>query len=155
VPSEERGPPCSPDAGRSGRHWPDRFRRVCHRPHGRLPPRTRSQDGANDDGALAEAAPTREGKLHNVCAVPIFAGIPLASLASAVAAARRADYRWASYSAVSGLVMVGSFVLMGSAFGGVPRLGGKGGIFQRTSIASGFGWLTALSLRSLSSLPHP
>jgi hypothetical protein len=38
--------------------------------------------------------------------------------------------------------------LMGRAFGGVPRFVGKGGIFQRISIASGFGWLTALSLRA-------
>jgi hypothetical protein len=51
--------------------------------------------------------------------------------------------------------MVGSFVLMGRAFGGVPRFVGKGGIFQRISIASGFGWLTALSLRALLSLPRP
>jgi len=48
--------------------------------------------------------------------------------------------------------MVCSFVLMGRAFGGVPRFAGKGGLFQRISIASGFGWLTALSLRALSSL---
>jgi hypothetical protein len=49
-------------------------------------------------------------------------------------------------------VTVGSFLFFGRAFGGVSRLAGKGGIFQRISIASGFGWLTALSLRALSSL---
>ena len=47
-------------------------------------------------------------------------------------------------------IMAGSFVLFGAAFGGVPRLLGKGGIFQRLSIAAGFGWLSALSLRCLS-----
>jgi len=122
-------------------------------PIGGFPPLTRGEDASNDAGP-AETAPTREGKLHNVCAVPIFAGVPLAGLVSAVAAARGKDYRWACYSVASSLVMVGSFALMGRAFGGVPRFAGKGGIFQRTSIASGFGWLTALSLRALSSLPH-
>jgi hypothetical protein len=90
--------------------------------------------------------------LHNLCAIPVFGGIPVAGLASAVAAARRSDYRWVCYSAGSSLAMVGSFVLFGRAFGGVPRFADKGGIFQRISIALGFGWLAALSLRAWSSL---
>jgi len=98
---------------------------------------------------------TREGKLHNLCAVPIFAGLPVAGVASALDAARRRDYRWAGYSAGSSLLMVGSFLLFGASFGRVPRLAGKGGAFQRISIASGFGWLTVLSLRALSSLRRP
>jgi hypothetical protein len=119
-------------------------------PMGGFPRVTPGADGSGN-AVLAETATTREGPLHNVCAVPIFAGIPLAGLASAVAAKRRGHYRWAYYSAASSTVMVGSFVLMGGAFGGIPRLAGKGGVFQRISIASGFGWLTALSLRALSS----
>jgi hypothetical protein len=51
-------------------------------------------------------------------------------------------------------LMVCSFVLMGRAFGGVSVFAGKGGLLQRISIASGFGWLTALSLRANSSLHH-
>ena len=120
-------------------------------PMGGFPPVADGEEGSND-AALVEPEPTREGKLHNVCAIPIFAGIPLAGLASAVVAARRRDYRWASYSTTSSLMMVGSFVLMGQAFGGVPRFVDKGGIFQRISIASGLGWLSALSLRALFSL---
>jgi hypothetical protein len=107
-------------------------------PMGGFPPAIRGEKGP-DDAAFAEPAPTREGMLHNVCAVPIFAGIPLAGLVSAVAAARSSDYPWACYSVLSSLVMTGSFVLMGRTFGGVPRFAGKGGIFQRASIASGFG----------------
>jgi hypothetical protein len=34
-------------------------------------------------------------------------------------------------------------------FGGAPRLAGHGGVFQRISVATGFGWLSALSLRAL------
>ena len=83
-------------------------------------------------------------------------GIPVAGLASALAAARRKDYGWACYSAASSLSMAGSFLLFGAAFGErVPRLLRKGGIFQRVSIAAGFGWLSALSLRCLCSAPRP
>jgi hypothetical protein len=63
--------------------------------------------------------------------IPIFAAIPVAGLASAGVAARRRDYDWATYSAGSTLLMVGSFVLVRRAFGGVPRFAGEGGLFQR------------------------
>jgi hypothetical protein len=116
-----------------------------------FPPVTPGEDRSDDTG-VTRTPPTREGMLHNLCAVPVFAGIPVAGLASAVVAARRGDYRWACYSAGSSLAMVGSFVLFGRAFGGVPRFANKGGIFQRISITFGFGWLTALSLRAWSSL---
>jgi hypothetical protein len=118
-----------------------------------FPPVESSEDGPND-AALADTAPTREGTLHNVCAIPIFAGIPVAGLADAVVAARRRDYGWATFSAASSPLMLCSFVLMGRTFGGIPRFDGTGGLFQRISIGSGFGWLTALSLRALSSLPE-
>jgi hypothetical protein len=97
-------------------------------------------------------APTREGELHNLCAVPIFAGIPVAAVACAVFAARRADYRWASYSAGSAVAMTGAFALFASAFGGAPSHAGRGGLWQRISVATGFGWLTALSVRTLTSV---
>lgn len=120
-------------------------------PVGGFPPAVPGENRSNEE-AVAGVAPSLEGSLHNLCAIPIFAGIPVAGLASALAAARRKDYGWACYSAASSLVMVGSFVLFGAAFGGrVPRLLGKGGIFQRMSVAAGFGWLSALSLRCLSS----
>jgi hypothetical protein len=121
-------------------------------PVGGFPPVTPGEDGSGDSGP---ATPTREGRLHNLCAVPIFADIPIAGLASAVVAARRRDYRWACLSAGSSVAMVGSFVLFGASFGRESGLAGKGGVFQRISVASGLGWLTALSLRALSSLRRP
>ncbi len=117
-----------------------------------FPPSSHDRDGGCS--APARVAPTREGKLHNLCAIPIFAGIPAAALAGAGSAARRQEYRWASYSAGSAVVMVGTFVLFGAAFGGARRLAGWGGIFQRISVATGFGWLSALSLRALASSLH-
>jgi hypothetical protein len=116
-------------------------------PVGEFPPRWPDEDSSHDPGTNL-AAPTREGLLHNLCAVPIFVGIPIAGLASAATAMRSSDYSWACYSAASGLIMVASFVIFGRAFGSASDLDGKGGIFQRISIASGFGWLTALSLRA-------
>jgi hypothetical protein len=76
----------------------------------------------------------------------------VAGLAAAVAGVRARDYRWACYSASSSLAMVGSFVVFGAAFGGKSNLARSGGILQRLSIAAGFGWVTALSCRTLSAL---
>ena len=93
--------------------------------------------------------PTREGKLHNLSAIPIFIGIPLATFVSAGWSARRRDFVWAAYSAGSGVAMTVAFLLFGTALGQGSRLDGWGGAFQRMSIASGFGWVSALSLRIL------
>ena len=107
------------------------------------------------DGTPPVAARTAKGKLHNLCAIPVFAGIPAAALTCAGSATRSGEYRWAAYSAGSAVVMAGAFMLvLGAAVGhGVPRLAGRSGVVQRISIASGFGWLSALSLRA--SRPSP
>lgn len=111
-----------------------------------FPPSEHDRDGS--DGGLPVQAVTREGTLHNLFAIPIFAGIPVTALTSAVSAARRREYLWAGYCAASAIGMAGGFVLFGAAFGGRPALAGRGGVFQRISIATGFGWLSALSLRA-------
>ena len=100
----------------------------------------------------AHVAPTRptRAQMHNLCAIPVFAGIAIAGLASAATAVRSGDYRWACYSAGSSTVMAGSLLLFGAAIRGQSRLRGKSGILQRISIATGLGWLSALSLRGLS-----
>lgn len=104
------------------------------------------------DGASPSPTPTRAGQLHNLSAIPVFAGIPMAGLAAAMTAARAGDYRWACYSTGASLGMVGNSVLFGAAFGGRPKLAGLGGLFQRLSIAFGFGWVTALCVRALHGL---
>jgi Protein of unknown function (DUF998) len=111
-----------------------------------FPPSPGDHDEA---GRAPSVVPTREGRLHNLCAIPIFVGIPIAALTCATFAVRRGQYRWASYSASSAIAMTSAFVLFGSAFGGAPRLAGRGGAMQRVSITTGFGWLSALSLRAL------
>jgi hypothetical protein len=117
-------------------------------PVGGFPPPSSDEDEA-DTSAQPKAVQSRSGAMHNLSAIPIFVGIPLAGILSASSALRRKEYRWAAYSVGSSFVMVASFLLFGAAFGGVPRLVAKGGIFQRISVTAGFGWLTALSLRAL------
>jgi hypothetical protein len=104
-------------------------------------------------GGPADAAPTRPtraGQMHNLCGIPVFAGIPIAGLVSAATAVRSRDYRWACYSAGSSTVMVSSLLFLAAAIRGQSSLRGKSGIFQRISIATGLGWLSSLSLRGLS-----
>lgn len=110
------------------------------------PPSPDDHDGAD---RTVPVVPSRAGTLHNLCAIPIFFGIPIAALASATSAARRGANRWASYSAGSAIAMIAATTLFGAAFGGAPRLAERGGLFQRVSITTGFGWLSALSLRAL------
>ena len=98
----------------------------------------------------APTRPTRAGQMHNLCGIPVFAGIPIAGLVSAATAVRSRDYRWACYSAGSSAAMAGSLFLFGSAIRGQSRLRGKSGILQRISIAIGLGWLSSLSLRGVS-----
>lgn len=61
--------------------------------------------------------------------LPIFVGVPLAGILSAVSSARRREWRWAGYSVGSSLAMMASFVLFGRGFGGAPRLAAKARIF--------------------------
>ena len=110
--------------------------------------------GQAPDDVSPPRTQTPAGKLHNLCAIPIFAGIPIAALVCAGSAARRRDYRWATYCAGTAIGMTRTFMLFGTAFGGAPRLAGRAGVFQRLSIATGFGWLSALSLRALRASCH-
>jgi hypothetical protein len=110
-----------------------------------------SPTGQDQTDRTPPAVPTREGTLHNLCAIPIFVGIPIAALTCATSSVRRGQHRWASYSAGSAIAMGSASALFGAAFGGAPRLARHGGVLQRVSITTGFGWLSARSLRALTS----
>ena len=49
--------------------------------------------------------------------------------------------------------MLATMALASAGFGQTPRLVNLGGLFQRASIITGFGWLTALSARALRHAP--
>jgi hypothetical protein len=117
-------------------------------PVGGFPPPSPGQR-LGEGGATPTAKASRTGALHNLCAVPVFVGIPLAGLLGAASFAGNREYLWAGYSAGSSLVMAVSIGRFGATIG---RDGGKAGIFQRISIATGFAWLSAVALRALASL---
>jgi hypothetical protein len=93
--------------------------------------------------------PTRTGIAHNLAAVPVFLGLPAAAL----------GYGWRSWragersgfavgSAATAVTMPVTAVLAGAGFGQSPRFARHGGLFQRVSIITGLGWLTAVSARA-------
>jgi hypothetical protein len=87
--------------------------------------------------------------LHDLGAVPIFLGIPVAALIWARTCAGRGDHRWARYSTTTAGSMVCGFILTSAAFAQAPGLAPVGGLLQRMTISAGMGWLTALSVHAL------
>jgi hypothetical protein len=96
----------------------------------------------------APAQPSRAGTVHNLMAVPVFAGIPAAALACSWRSCRAGQPGFGRYSAASGMTMLATMAMAGAGFGQSPRFVGYGGLLQRASIVSGFAWVTALSARA-------
>jgi Protein of unknown function (DUF998) len=97
--------------------------------------------------------PTGAGMAHNLAAVPVFAGLPVAALASGRRSWRAGQHRFGLYSAGTAVTMLTTMALAGAGFGQSPRLISLGGLFQRASIITGFAWLTALSAQALRRTP--
>jgi hypothetical protein len=97
--------------------------------------------------------PTPAGTAHNLSAVPVFIGLPVAGLACGWRSWQTGQRGFSLYSAGTAVTMLATMGLAGAGFGGspqtAPRLAKVGGLFQRASIISGFTWLTALSARAL------
>jgi Protein of unknown function (DUF998) len=98
-------------------------------------------------GALP--APSRAGTAHNLAATPVFFGLPAAALSCGWRSWRTGQRTFALYSTGTAITMVTTAMLAGAGFGQSPRLVNRGGLFQRVSIVTGFGWLTVLSAREL------
>jgi hypothetical protein len=98
-------------------------------------------------GALP--APGRTGTAHNLAAIPVFFGLPAAALSCGSRSWRTGQRTFALYSTGTAITMVTTATLAGAGFGQSPRLVKLGGLFQRVSIITGFGWLTVLSAREL------
>jgi hypothetical protein len=97
--------------------------------------------------------PSRTGRMHNLAAVPVFLGLPAAAFTSSWRSARTGHRGFALYSAATATTMLASMTLAGAGFNQSPRLVDRAGLFQRASIMTGFGWLTALCAQALSRAP--
>ena len=97
--------------------------------------------------------PTRTGRAHNLAAVPVFAGLPAAALATGWRSWRAGQHRFGLYSAGTAVTMLTTMALAGAGFGQSPRLINAGGLFQRAGVITGFAWLTALSAQALRRTP--
>ncbi|HEY1832549.1 MAG TPA: DUF998 domain-containing protein [Acidimicrobiales bacterium] len=92
---------------------------------------------------------TTTGKMHDSAALPIFIGIPTGAFACAWRFQRCSHRGWALYSVATGIFMVVATGLFGAGFGQKEGLVGVAGLFQRLAIVTGFGFLSALSVRAL------
>jgi Protein of unknown function (DUF998) len=97
--------------------------------------------------------PTRTGMAHNLAAVPVFAGLPAAALASGWRSWRAGQHGFGLYSFGTAVTMLTTMALAGAGFGQSPRLINLAGLFQRASIITGSAWLTALSAQALQRTP--
>ena len=97
--------------------------------------------------------PSRTGLMHNLAAVPVFLGLPAAAVICSRQSARTGRRGFALYCAATATTMLATTALAGAGFGQSPRLVNLAGLFQRASIVTGFGWLTALSAQALTRAP--
>jgi hypothetical protein len=97
----------------------------------------------------APPRPTPTGIAHNLAAVPFFAGLPAAALASSRRSRRTGQRGFARYSTGTALTMLTTAVLSGAGFGQSPGLVPVAGLLQRISIITGLTWLTARSGQAL------
>jgi len=97
--------------------------------------------------------PSRTGMMHNLAAVPVFLGLPAAAFTCGWQSVRAGHRGFGLYCAATATTMLATAALAGAGFGQSPRLVNLAGLFQRASIVTGFGWLTALSAHALTHTP--
>jgi hypothetical protein len=97
--------------------------------------------------------PSRTGMMHNLAAVPVFLGLPAAAFTCSWQSARTGRRGFGRYCAATATTMLATMALAGAGFNQSPRLVNLAGLFQRASIVTGFGWLTALSAQALTRAP--
>jgi hypothetical protein len=93
--------------------------------------------------------PSRAGTMHNLAAIPVFLGLSAAALTCSRQSIRAGHRGFGLYCAATATTMLATTALASAGFGQSPRLVNLAGLFQRASIMTGFGWLTALSAQAL------
>jgi hypothetical protein len=91
------------------------------------------------------------GALHDLFSLPAFVALAAACFVFGRRFAARGERGWAIYSAATGVIFVGAFVLSSAGFGQAEGLVDLAGLFQRVAVIAGFGWLTLLAVRCLRS----
>ena len=92
---------------------------------------------------------TREGLAHDMSAVPVFLGLPVAAVVSGVSAARSGRWAWAVYSGVAAAATVVGLVRSSGGFGHQrTQWVAQAGTSQRVAIVAGLGWASAVCGRA-------
>ena len=92
------------------------------------------------------------GALHDLFSLLGFVSLAAACFTFGRWFAGRGKRGWALYSAVSGVVFAGAFVLSSAGFAQVAGLVDLAGLLQRVAVAVGFCWLTLLAVQLLRGL---
>lgn len=90
-----------------------------------------------------------QAHLHNLASTPVFLCLPTAAAVYAHAFYRSGEPGWMVFSLGAAVAQLGTFVLAAAGFAQQPAFVAYGGLAQRVSLASGFGWLTALAARAM------
>jgi hypothetical membrane protein len=98
---------------------------------------------------LVPTVRTVHGSLHDLFGIPVFLGLPIACFVFSRRFARLSERGWAAYSALSGLMMLVTFVLAAMGLNQMPGFADFAGLFQRLSIACGWIWITLLAVHML------
>ena len=89
------------------------------------------------------------GHLHNLASLLFFAGLPGACFVAGRRAEQAGKRLWATYSLLTGVAMLVTFVLAGMGFTQHPRLAQNAGVVQRLSITTGLAWTTLRAVQLL------
>jgi hypothetical protein len=91
------------------------------------------------------------GAFHDLFSLVAFVALAVACFVFGRRFAVRGERGWATYSAVTGVVFVVTFILSSAGFGQTGVLVNFAGLLQRVAVTVGFGWLTLLAVHLLDS----
>jgi hypothetical protein len=92
---------------------------------------------------------TVHGRLHDLCSILVFAGLPVACFVFCRRFVTLRNGRYAVYSLLTGLAMLATSVLASIAFMQSSSFVSFAGVFQRLSVSVGLIWIGLLSIHLL------
>jgi len=95
---------------------------------------------------LAIAQFTVHGHFHDFFSIFVFVCLPIACFKFHNRFKDSGDIKWATYSLISGIGMLGAFILAAIGFKQIAGFVEVAGLFQRLCLIIGFGWLSMLAL---------